>query len=580
MKFINFILISVFISYSFNTFAQSDEKAKAYIERYKGLAMGEQQRTGIPAAIKLAQGLHETGYGESELCQNANNHFGIKCKKNWTGDTYTYTDDRKDECFRKYNDDISSYKDHSDFLHKNPRYSQLFTYEVEDYTNWSNGLKQAGYATNPHYANRLIATIEKYNLNQYTIQAKQTPEKQEVYYASASNNIDNLASANTTTQKNTAINHNTAIVKTADSDITPPGKNIEFYTIKELNGIKGFYAPEGSMLLEQAIKNRIRYSKLLELNELPDEPLEADMFIYLDKKHKKGLEATTVVASGETLIQVSQRTGVLLSQLKTLNKLVDGVEPEAGSTLQLQNEAVNPPAVYIPSKNNKQDANNTQRVVKKEEDAYITLKSKSAAAAKEVKEEVKETTQAAVIAVQEEKDDIVAATKPKLDIVKEETKEIIDDTKEEVVATTKVIKREVKEVVNPKQEEKAPVVETNTPKTPEDDKDLSPYERLKRHMDKQVNNNSSYYENQKTTEATEVYITQPANSTPKATAASATTSQKTSTKTGTTQYHTVAKGETLFSIANKYGVTVDELQTWNKVTPRTLQAGKRLIIKK
>ena len=87
MKFINFILISVFISYSFNTFAQSDEKAKAYIERYKGLAMEEQQRTGIPAAIKLAQGLHETGYGESELCQNANNHFGIKCKKNWTGDT-------------------------------------------------------------------------------------------------------------------------------------------------------------------------------------------------------------------------------------------------------------------------------------------------------------------------------------------------------------------------------------------------------------------------------------------------------------------------------------------------------------
>ena len=143
MKFTKRLLLPVFISVSFSALAQNDARVQAYIEKYKELAILEQKRTGIPAAIKLAQGIHETAAGTSELCQNANNHFGIKCKATWTGETYTYTDDRKDECFRKYGDDITSYKDHSDFLYKNPRYSTLFTYSVDDYKSWSHGLKKS-----------------------------------------------------------------------------------------------------------------------------------------------------------------------------------------------------------------------------------------------------------------------------------------------------------------------------------------------------------------------------------------------------------------------------------------------------
>jgi flagellum-specific peptidoglycan hydrolase FlgJ len=202
MRFTKNILSTFLITISTVAFAQNEDKVLAYIEKYKALAMEEQLRTGIPAAIKLAQGIHETAAGSSELCQNANNHFGIKCKATWKGDTYTYTDDRKDECFRKYNDDYTSYKDHSDFLNNNPRYKTLFTYSTDDYKSWAHGLKKAGYATNPHYATRIIETVEKYNLNQYTLVALNTSNTHEsTILASVKNDItiENTQQETTTT---------------------------------------------------------------------------------------------------------------------------------------------------------------------------------------------------------------------------------------------------------------------------------------------------------------------------------------------------------------------------------------------
>src|SRR5690606_27254645 len=145
-----------------------------YINQYKDLAIAEQQRVNIPAAIKLAQGILESQYGKSELAINANNHFGIKCKSHWKGSTYTKDDDAKDECFRKYANSLDSYKDHSEFLVTSSRYQSLFTYSVLDYKSWAHGLKSAGYATNPAYASKLIEVIEKYNLNQFTELAMNT----------------------------------------------------------------------------------------------------------------------------------------------------------------------------------------------------------------------------------------------------------------------------------------------------------------------------------------------------------------------------------------------------------------------
>ncbi len=140
--------------------------AEAYIERFKNIAVAEMNNHGIPASIKLAQGLLESGNGNSELALQANNHFGIKCASDWRGKSIRKDDDEKDECFRVYSNPEDSYKDHSEFL-KRKRYAALFELKKSDYEGWAKGLKAAGYATNPKYPELLISLIERYNLNRF-----------------------------------------------------------------------------------------------------------------------------------------------------------------------------------------------------------------------------------------------------------------------------------------------------------------------------------------------------------------------------------------------------------------------------
>lgn len=137
-----------------------------YINKYKAIAIREMNQYGIPASITLAQGILESGSGNSSLAINANNHFGVKCNSNWTGNTYFKDDDKQNECFRAYNDAEQSFIDHSMFL-KKPRYAQLFSLDKADYRGWAYGLKQYGYATNPQYPQLLIGYIEKYNLQDF-----------------------------------------------------------------------------------------------------------------------------------------------------------------------------------------------------------------------------------------------------------------------------------------------------------------------------------------------------------------------------------------------------------------------------
>jgi len=136
-----------------------------YIDRYKELAIIEMHRSGVPASITLSQGVLESSSGNSRLAKFANNHFGIKCKGNWTGKTIYANDDAPDECFRAYGSVLESYKDHSDFLRKNWRYHELFELKITDYKGWCHGLRKAGYATNPQYGKILINLIERYELN-------------------------------------------------------------------------------------------------------------------------------------------------------------------------------------------------------------------------------------------------------------------------------------------------------------------------------------------------------------------------------------------------------------------------------
>lgn len=138
----------------------------SYIDEFKAVAIEEMNAYGIPASITLAQGILESGSGNSDLAKYANNHFGIKCTSDWKGKNYFRDDDQKNDCFRVYKDARESFKDHSEFL-KRKRYSALFQLDKNDYKSWALGLKAAGYATNPKYPDLLINTIEKYQLFQY-----------------------------------------------------------------------------------------------------------------------------------------------------------------------------------------------------------------------------------------------------------------------------------------------------------------------------------------------------------------------------------------------------------------------------
>src|ERR1700743_526709 len=153
-----------------------------YVNTYKAIAIAEEQRSGIPASIILAQGLHESEAGTSELCKMSNNHFGIKCKDDWTGDKVYHDDDARQECFRSYSSAADSYRDHTDFLKRGGRCAFLFELAPTDYEGWANGLKKAGYATNVRYPQILIKFIKDYNLQQYTLIAmgKMKPEEEVV----------------------------------------------------------------------------------------------------------------------------------------------------------------------------------------------------------------------------------------------------------------------------------------------------------------------------------------------------------------------------------------------------------------
>src|SRR5260221_1608186 len=152
-----------------NLQAQMSANGVIYVNTYKVIAMAEMQRSGIPASIILAQGLHESEAGTSELVKQSNNHFGIKCKDDWKGQVVYHDDDSRHECFRSYAAAADSYKDHSDFLRRSNRYAFLFDMDPTDYEGWAYGLKKAGYATNIRYSQILIKLIKDYNLQQYSL---------------------------------------------------------------------------------------------------------------------------------------------------------------------------------------------------------------------------------------------------------------------------------------------------------------------------------------------------------------------------------------------------------------------------
>ncbi|RYD76307.1 MAG: LysM peptidoglycan-binding domain-containing protein [Sphingobacteriales bacterium] len=287
-----------------------------YIATYKDAAIAQMKRLGVPASIILAQGLLETESGNSDLVKRSNNHFGIKCKSTWTGESVRHTDDAPNECFRKYASAMDSYKDHSDYLYSNARYASLFKLESTDYKGWAHGLKRAGYATNPRYPQILISNIEKYNLQQFNEPSdgmRTVPEDVAVMKESKAVEESPKTIATATEKKDGNLFQKLFSSKKNKSN-------------QLFNRLKAVMAFKGTSLLAIATENNIALAKLLEFNDLTvDGLLKEDQWIYLERKHKEGNRDSYTALQNESLYDVSQVNAVQLAMLAQYN----GIEPNS-----------------------------------------------------------------------------------------------------------------------------------------------------------------------------------------------------------------------------------------------------------
>lgn len=328
-------------------------RVQSYINQYKELAISEMLRTGVPASITLAQGIIETGGGQSDLASYANNHFGIKCKSDWKGDYMLHDDDAKNECFRKYASVDESYKDHSDFLKNKPNYAFLFKLDPTDYEGWAKGLKKAGYATSPTYSQTIIKTIVENNLQEFTLLALERHETGEDLFASVQpkqSPVNTIPIVVVETPKVSVVHKEVAIVS-AIVPITPlikqpisqPRKkpvSYPFNSIFNINEAKVVFVEAGTSLLALAANYNVSFAKLLEFNELPQtDIINESQLIYLQKKAKKGSKEIHVVEENESLHEIAQIEGVQLAVLLELNGLRKDMQPATGEKIYLKYQA-------------------------------------------------------------------------------------------------------------------------------------------------------------------------------------------------------------------------------------------------
>jgi hypothetical protein len=285
-----------------------------YIERYKILAIKQQQEYKIPASIILAQGLFESGAGNSRLARLGNNHFGIKCKPEWRGGRIYHDDDEKNECFRTYKTVEESYTDHSLFLTKRKYYVTLFDLDIHDYKGWAYGLQKCGYATDKSYGSKLVGLIEAYELYKYDKARiiEKTPIIDDIYEIK---------------------------IHTPETDRRHPAITNWRRRLHEINGIHYIEAQENDSYEFIAYDTRMKLKRLLKYNEATiDRKLKAGDRIYLQKKRKyadKGHDLH-VVGNGESLHSIAQLYGMKLHSIYKLNKIKESYVPKPGDTLKIR----------------------------------------------------------------------------------------------------------------------------------------------------------------------------------------------------------------------------------------------------
>jgi len=304
--------------------------ASDYINSYKDLAISEMRRTGVPASITLAQGMLESDYGRSTLARVGNNHFGIKCHNDWAGQTIRQHDDKRNECFRKYRRPEDSFYDHSDFLKSGSRYSFLFDLEPTNYRAWAQGLKRAGYATNPDYANMIIKKIEEnglYNYDRsYIAQAAASKEKPQVKGPPQPTS----PSSKTETFEQS---------KAQASTITFGDIMARAPRVKENNRIQYIIVKDGETREKLEDEFQMLKWELGRYNELKEDftPVPGQM-LYLEPKRDKAEAGIDfhITAEGETMYMISQKYGIKLKSLLEMNRMTEGGDPVPGQKIWLQ----------------------------------------------------------------------------------------------------------------------------------------------------------------------------------------------------------------------------------------------------
>lgn len=316
--------------------AQISANGVIYVNTYKALAMAEMQRSGIPASITLAQGLHESEAGTSELVKNSNNHFGIKCKEDWKGEVVYHDDDSRGECFRSYSTAADSYRDHSDFLKRSSRYAFLFGLDPSNYEGWAYGLRKAGYATNIRYSQILIKLIKDYGLQQYTLIAMgKMPASEEVVLTMPGSNG---SGGSRVVGQAVAVG---AAGVTTDSGVVVKVPEVSYPEGEfSINRTKVVYVAAGVSLLSIAGRYEIPLGRLLDFNDLKEEDvLTRGQLIFLQRKRRTGSIEYHVVREGEDLYSIAQSEGVRLQDILEMNQLTPDARPAAGEKIYLQGSA-------------------------------------------------------------------------------------------------------------------------------------------------------------------------------------------------------------------------------------------------
>ena len=327
--------------------AQDWKTDDQYIQNFAKYAVEEMELYKIPASIKLAQGILETGGGQSRLAKEGKNHFGIKCKENWTGKTMKHTDDAPNECFRVYDDPRESYRDHSLFLTTRKYYVGLFKLDIKDYKGWAYGLKKAGYATNPKYAQILINRIEKYRLHEFdNIKSHEVPAKLKELYPEYKSENQEIKSQEPVKEKSTKKEVRTEPVLNEEKPKEPVVQKQETKPETEISKQEVESGKKKEPELHKYEEGRLTEEAVLHsLNERnhPNSNLKyvvlgGDISLSALAKKSYGSQETHTVRKGEKMYDISQKYGIKLKYLYLKNRMEEGQEPKEGQVLYLQNK--------------------------------------------------------------------------------------------------------------------------------------------------------------------------------------------------------------------------------------------------